>query len=354
MSSPVDAPRGETSSRFSVRSVALAVLLTVLAVLLILELIPSNYYLLMPGEARSVAPLIAVKGHPRSAERGDLLMTDVTFYKVNHKLEELYGRFSRNSELVATQEFSGGLSQSQYIKLNQTLMDNSIEDAEAAALREIPGYHPRYARKSPLVAYLLPKSPAARALKLGDAIKEINGTPVRRSDQVRTLIRRVHPRDVIHLRVLRKNKFLSIAIKTIPSTNGQPSKNGKTALIGVQVRDKLILPVKITIKPGNVVGPSAGMMFALGIIQRLEKGNLTKGCKIAGTGTIDAEGTVGPIGGAKQKVVAASQSGARYFLVPNVKDNVQPARANRGDVTVVPVRTLSEAVRFLRGIKPCR
>ena len=94
--------------------------------------------------------------------------------------------------------------------------------------------------------------------------------------------------------------------------------------------------------------------FSLGIVQRLQKQDLTHGCKVAGTGTIDFDGAVGAIGGAKQKIIAAQRTGARYFLVPDVPDNVRPAMANRGDITVLPVKTLREALARLSRIKPCR
>jgi PDZ domain-containing protein len=142
-------------------------------------------------------------------------------------------------------------------------------------------------------------------------------------------------------------------VRTIASKNGVPDKHGKTALVGIYVQDQIVFPVKISIKPGDIGGPSAGLMFSLGIIERLQRHSITHGCTVAGTGTIDYQGNVGAIGGAKQKIIAARDAGAKYFFVPNVKDNLQPALSARGNVTVVPVKTLRQAVDYLKHIKPC-
>jgi PDZ domain-containing protein len=146
---------------------------------------------------------------------------------------------------------------------------------------------------------------------------------------------------------------MNVATTTVRSTNGVPAANGKTALIGIEVQDQLRFPVSIHINAGNIVGPSAGLMFALGIIQRLSPTDITHGCKVAGTGTIDFNGNVGAIGGAKQKIIAAGNAGAKYFFVPDVKENVDPAMASRGNVTVVPVSTLRQALTYLRHMQPC-
>jgi PDZ domain-containing protein len=141
---------------------------------------------------------------------------------------------------------------------------------------------------------------------------------------------------------------------TVAATETAGHVKQRVAIIGVVVQDRFSFPVKISINVGDIGGPSAGMMFALGIIQILERHDLTHGCIVAGTGTIDSSGNVGPIGGAKQKIIAARRAGARYFLVPDTPDNVGPARSARGGVEVVPVKTLRQALGFLQRLKPCR
>jgi PDZ domain-containing protein len=115
-----------------------------------------------------------------------------------------------------------------------------------------------------------------------------------------------------------------------------------------------VFPVKISINAGDISGPSAGLMFSLGIVERLEQRDIAHGCKVAGTGTIDYNGAVGVIGGTKQKILAARAAGVQYFLVPNAPENRIPAMQNRGSVTVVPVKTLRQALTYLNSLKPCK
>ena len=330
-------------------------LLLVAAVVVVLEIIPANAYVILPGEAVPVEPMIKIQGQSISKSSGNLYMTDVSYYKANHLLEQLYGELNPDADIEQVQTFSGGLSQSQYVQYNSDLMVGSIQQAEAAALSAARGYKPHYLQLGPQVVFVLPHTPAAALLRPGDIIKEVNGMPVHTTRSVAPLVRRTTPGGIVHLVVSRNGHILQFAVRTVPSSNGRLDPKGKTALIGIDMQDqvKLKLPIKISISVGNIGGPSAGLMFTLGIIERLQHQDLTHGCKVAGTGTIDVSGKVGEIGGAKQKIIAARNAGARYFLVPDVLDNLNPARAHRGNVTVVPIQTLKQALTFLHGLKPC-
>jgi Lon-like protease len=355
MSLPAESQAEEKSvrGRPSILSIVVGIVLVLVVIVGALEILPSNYYILLPGDALAVAPMISISGHPPRSRTSNLYMTDVTFIKSDHLLEEMYGRLNPGADLEKPAQFSGGLSQTQYLKLNASLMDDSTHQAEAAALNTLPGYHPTYAATGPKIVFLVPKTPAARLLKLGDVVEYVNGKRVKRASQVAPLVRKVKPADKVTLGILRKGRLIRLVITTVHSTNGVPNKRGSTALIGIQVQDQLKFPVKIRINAGNIVGPSAGLMFALGIIQRLSPTDITHGCKVAGTGTIDFNGDVGAIGGAKQKIIAANNAGAKYFFVPDVKDNLDPALANRGSVTVVPVKTLRQALAYLKHMQPC-
>jgi PDZ domain-containing protein len=355
MSLPAEAPADDkpTRRRPSILSIVVGIVLVVVLIVGALEILPSDYYILLPGDALAVAPMISIAGHPIRNHAGNLYMTDVTFIKSDHLLEELYGRLNPGADLEKPQQFSGGLSQAQYLKLNAGLMDDSTHQAEAAALSTVPGYHPSFASTGPRIVFLVPKTPASRVLKEGDVIEYVNSQRVKRAAQVAPLVRKVQPGQKVQLRILRKSRLIRLVVTTVRSTNGVPTVKGKTALIGIEVQDQLTFPVKIHINAGNIVGPSAGLMFALGIVQRLSPTDITHGCKVAGTGTIDVSGDVGAIGGAKQKIIAANNAGAKYFFVPDVKENRDPAMAHRGNVTVVPVKTLHQALSLLRHLQPC-
>jgi Lon-like protease len=328
-------------------------LLVVAAVLLVLYLIPSNEYLLMPGDAVPVGPLIKVQGHPQRASGSDLFLTDVSFLKADHLLVQLYGQLNSQDDLETATQFTGGISESKYITLNTDLMSQSIDAAKAAALSTIPGLHPRLAKTGPKIAELVPGSNAEKVLKLGDVILDISGHRIHTANQVKPIVLASKPGTVFPMTILRGKETLHVRVKTVASTNGLPAKNGKTSLIGILVQDQIIFPIKITISHGNIVGPSAGLMFSLGIVNDLSKTDITKGCKIAGTGTIDPSGAVGEIGGAKQKIIAANNAGVKYFLVPDVAANRNPAEHYRGSVTVVPVKTLQSALTYLKKMPAC-
>jgi PDZ domain-containing protein len=319
----------------------------------VLELIPANVYVFLPGQALAVAPMISVKGHPERPKPGQLLLTDVSLYKANHLLEQLWGELQAGSDTEPASVVAGGLSESQYNQFNAQLMTDSAQQAEIAALFQVPGLHPKLTPPGPLIDSVLPGTPAARVLRLGDVLVAVNDRRVPTLADVHRQLGRVTPGQIVNLLLLRQGHQLRIPVRTIASTNGQPVKGGKRALIGISLSPRFTLPIKISVDAGNIGGPSAGLMFALGIIQRLVPQDITHGCTIAGTGTIDFTGAVGPIGGAKQKIIAARNAGARYFFVPDESDNVQPAEANRGDVTVVPVKTLEQALTYLKHIKPC-
>lgn len=356
MSMPDEQPVPEERKRrrFGVSDLFIP-LLIVLLIVGALELIPANQYMLLPGQALPVEPMIHIKGYPSLHTRGHLFMVDVTLYKVNHLLEEIYGKLDPNAELLPAQDVAGNMSEKQYLQYNVQLMDTSQQSAEAAALAVARGYH------APLdvqLAYVLPNTPAAQVLQPGDIITAIDGHAIHDVSQVRPLVRALHPGQFVRMSLARGGVIKHVRVRTVPSSNGVPNKHGKVALVGISVQNVLkrnaSLPIKVSISAGNIGGPSAGLMFTLGIIERLERRDITHGCQVAGTGTIDFSGAVGPIGGARQKIIAAGRAGAHYFFVPNDSQDVHDAMASRGSITVVPVASLQQAMNYLNHLKPCK
>lgn len=331
------------------------VILILAVVLLVLYLIPANEYALAPGDAVAVEPLISIKGHPLKNTSGRLFLTDVTFYKVDRLLEDLYFRCCRSgTDLQPAAAFSGGLSESQYIQLSALDMQDSIQQAEAAALTKVAGYRPTFATTGPKIVQVIPRVPASHVLHVGDVIEYVDGHRIHRADQVRRFAGGTPPGGTVLLEVLRDGKRRKLPVRTIAIPRDVQHSPTQKSLIGISVEDQLRFPLKISIQPGDIVGPSAGLMFSLGIVQRLQPGDITRGCPVAGTGTIQADGSVGEIGGVKQKIIGARNAGAKVFFVPNVPDNLLPALQNRGEVRVVPVKKLGDALRFLRTMQPCK
>ncbi|MGE5694894.1 MAG: PDZ domain-containing protein [Candidatus Sericytochromatia bacterium] len=183
--------------------------------------------------------------------------------------------------------------------------------------------------------------PSHGKLAAGDAIEKVNGTPVTGVDQFQDLLKKTRPGDSIVVDYRRKDAPPG----TTTITLGQ-NKDRDYGYVGVAVRDAPWAPFKITFNLANVGGPSAGLMFALAVVDKLTTGELTANKFVAGTGTIDSDGKVGPIGGITHKMLAAHEAGASVFLVP--ADNCAEARTGNEDgLELVKVETLGQAVDAL-------
>lgn len=222
---------------------------------------------------------------------------------------------------------------------NQMLMDQSREEATAAALREL-GYA---VPTEVVIDSIVPDSPAAAVLAEGDAITEIAGQMVEDAQTVQRAVVSAEPGTTVTLTVMRAGEALSFEVTPASGFAAVP-------VIGVSLRTVYDFPFPVTIQLQNVGGPSAGMMFALGIIDKLTPEDETGGLTIAGTGTMTASGEVGPIGGIRQKLFGAQQAGATWFLAP--ADNCAEVVGHVPDgMGVVRVETLSDARTALDRIR---
>jgi PDZ domain-containing protein len=188
-------------------------------------------------------------------------------------------------------------------------------------------------------------TPAYGVLKRGDVITAVDGTPVSCHRDAAALIRAHPPGTPVELAILRSGKTEKFHLVT-RNIQGH-------AVVGVQVEESFIFPFSVKISIANIGGPSAGMMFALGIIDKLTPANLTGGAFIAGTGEIEANGNVDPIGGIQQKMIGARDAGATVFLTPaaNCPDT---AGAVPAGLRLIKVSTLSGAIRDLDALKAGR
>jgi len=223
---------------------------------------------------------------------------------------------------------------------NTALMVDSQEEATAAALLDL-GYDVG-ARVA--VHGFSDDSAAEGILEVGDVVVAADGTPIETTQDLRDVINAGEGAPIT-LEVERDGETVETAV-----TPRRGAIDGEEVwLIGVTTMNEFVFPIDVTIQLDNIGGPSAGMMFALGIIDTLTPGELTGGEHIAGTGTIDAAGTVGPIGGIRQKLYGALDAGADYFLAP--LDNCGEVVGHvPGDLQVVAVSTLDEAVEAVETI----
>lgn len=221
------------------------------------------------------------------------------------------------------------------------MMVDSQKEATAAALT-----HLGYDVKPMVRVYSLTDDSAAQGiLQKDDIIRAADGEPITQTDELRAIINAADGAPV-ELTVERGGETLTESVTPKRVTSGGES----TWLIGVSTTHDYDFPIDVTIQLDNVGGPSAGMMFALGIIDTLTPGELNGGEIVAGTGTIDAAGTVGPIGGIRQKMYGAVGEGADWFLAP--ADNCDEVVGHIPDgLRVFSVAKLDDALAVLDAIR---
>jgi PDZ domain-containing protein len=222
-------------------------------------------------------------------------------------------------------------------------MSQSQSDAVTAALFEL-GYHPTSEHVT--VSAAEPTAPAAKVLDPGDVILAVNGTAVSTVPQLRVVVGKVTPGSPVSVTFRRDGKTRTVRIKTVKGSAGKAivgfTPDRTATFAGVKVH--------IGIDPDVIGGPSAGTALALGIVDKLTPGGLTGGRTIAGTGTVDGFGRVGPIGGIQQKIAAAAHAGATVFFAP--ADECPDAKAAAPkSLTLVKIATLSGAAKALTAIK---
>jgi Lon-like protease len=333
------------------RSLTLSIAgLATLIAIAVAVLVPVPYVILGPGPTlntlgkdSSGQPLISIAGHPTYPTSGNLNLVTISLQGgpgVNLNIFQALRAWLDPSEAVVPESelYPPGQSAQETQAQDTEQMASSQDTATAAALSELHiGFQTQV-----IVMQTVPGYPASTVLKTGDQIVAVDGKPVTGQSSLTSMITSHPAGTVLHLTVLRGGKTLSLQVT---------SKNsGGTPIIGVQVEEQYKFPFPVKISVGDIGGPSAGMMFALGIIDKLTPMNLTGGKFIAGTGEITAAGQVGPIGGIQQKMVAARSAGATIFLTPagNCSDT---AGAVPAGLRIVKVGTLSQAITDLEAIK---
>jgi len=329
-------------------TLAIAGLATVVAIV-VAVLLPVPYVILGPGPTlntlgeSSGQPLITISGHPTYKTTGNLNLVTVSYQGgpgSDMNIFQALRAWVDPSEAVVpeTELFPAGQSAQQTQAQDTEEMTSSQQTATAAALTEL---HIPYQTVVSVVS-TVPGYPASKVLKAGDVIEAVDGKPVTDQTSLSSMIM-AHPTGtVITLEVLRAGKTLTVPVASKAS--------GGTAVIGVEAQEQYKFPFTVSISVGDIGGPSAGMMFALGIIDKLTPDNLTGGKFIAGTGEITASGQVQPIGGIQQKMVGARSAGATIFLTPagNCSDTTGAVPAG---LRLVKVSTLSQAMSDLEAIK---
>jgi PDZ domain-containing protein len=331
-----------------------SVLLALLAGLLLL--LPVPYARLAPGPATDTLgesngkPLIVITGHESYPPSGHLDMTTVSITNPDHRMtliEALSGWFSSGVAVVPKETvYDTSKSAAQIDAENTQEMELSQKHATAAALLalHIPGVISHV-----VVSALTSGTPAYGKLKVADEIEKIDSKVVNTPQDVVDDVRAHKPGDQVTFLVKRTSNGAEQELTEVLTTTKNPG-DPKLPYVGISPDRDYTFPFQVKIELDNVGGPSAGMMFALGIIERLTQGGITGGKTIAGTGTITDDGVIGKIGGIQMKILGAKRAGATVFLVPadNCRDAMQ---GPPNGIELVRVDKLSTALTALTAIR---
>ena len=337
-------------SRRTVATVVVSCLLVVLAALAVV--VPVPYVTMSPGPTVNVLgrsgdkPIIAVRGHRTFPTQGDLRLTTVSVTNPTRRVglgEVLKAWFDRKRAVYPRDViYPPQQSADQVEQQSSVEMVSSQDTAVAAALTEL-GY------KLPLQTEVLAVtkgSPADGKLRTRDRILRINGKEITDAQQVSKAVQAAGSGGTATFVVRRGHGTSTVQVQPKPAPKG----SGRKAIVGVQIGTGYDFPFDVSVRLAqDIGGPSAGLMFSLGVYDTLTPGSLTRGTDIAGTGTIDARGRVGPIGGIQQKIVAAADAGAKIFFVPPGNcGSAEHADVTKDQIKLVKAPTMHSALHSLR------
>jgi PDZ domain-containing protein len=314
---------------------------------LVLYTVPSHNYLLLPDRAHPVAPLVTVQGARGQKDGGGIYYVDV-FERRASLFESLFPWIHNGSTLVPARLIvPPGVSDKAARLADLRAMAISQKVAAAVALRRL-GYKVVVRPSGVIVAELESTSHANGKVQTGDLIVSVNGDPTHTIAQLRTAMSKVKPGAVVSLALVRGSQHLITNVKTMPDPLDK-----RRAIVGFAPEQaaQIRLPLKVDIDAGNVGGPSAGLAFALEVMEKLGH-NVDHGYKVAATGEIELNGAVTAIGGVKQKTVGAHATGVDVFLVPVAGDNAKEAEHYAHGLRIIPVKSFAQALHALATLPP--
>jgi PDZ domain-containing protein len=283
-------------------------------------------------------PVIAVNGAPTTKSAGQLRLVTIEVQPSLTLLDAMRGWLAHDYAVVPRELiYPPDKSQKQVDAENATSFKESQTSAETSALRKL-GYPVEVT-----VTQITAGFDAATVLATGDIITAVDGTPVTSLQKLTDLVRAKPVGTARQVSYKRQGDTRTASITTKKGDDGNPR-------LGVGVEQKQPHPFDLKIQLDQIGGPSAGLMFTLGIIDTLKTEDLTGGVIIAGTGTIDDEGAVGPIGGIPQKLVAAKAAKAKVFLTPEANCAEAVANSQPG-LPLIKVGTLDDALNALDALR---
>jgi len=306
----------------------------------VIWLAPSDDYLLLPDEAHPVAPLVSVSKPKPGGGKDGIFFVDLIQRRAS-LAESFWPSIRDGATLVPESRVNPhGIAESVRRQADLGQMARSQEIAAAVAMREL-GYDVTVGEDGAFVASIFSDLPAAGKIFPGEVIVAVDGKPVRSTLDLQRLISARKPGTPVKLTLQHSKGRRQVTLTTAANPD-----DASRSVIGVLVEQAadIRLPIDVAIDAGNIGGPSAGLAFALGVMEKLGR-DVDHGKKVAATGELTLDGSVLQIGGIKQKTIGARQAGVDAFLVP--VGNAAEAKRYADGLKIIPVTSVNQAVRRL-------
>jgi len=326
-----------------------------LILLVISGLIRVPYVLITPGPAYSTIgeisgqQFITISGTQTFPTEGDLFMTTVSEFGGPDEgidlFQAIWGWLDPTQEVAPRETFyDESISQEENRQQNIEAFSTSQTYAIGAALNylELP------VTENVVITSITAEAPAVDKLRAGDKVLEVDGVVTKTPKEVAAAVRKNPVGTLVNFKVSRSGSILDIQVKSAGRVDDPTTEENEDGIpyVGIGLDMQYLANFNVQFAETNIGGPSAGMMFGLAIVDLLTPGALTQGKQIAGTGTIDGAGNVGPIGGAARKLIGAKEAGATLFLLPSSNCSEIKGGTPKG-LTVVPVETLTDAINAI-------
>lgn len=332
----------------------------IIAVLVLISMyFPVSYFIISPGSAIEVDTLVEVEDS--YDENGDFMLTTVSMYYASFA-SYIYSKFNSFMNAVPKEYIlAEGEKQEDYADRQIYVMDESQEKAIIAAFRYLD--LPLEIKENGLIITGISNdSPSKDVLEVGDKIISVDNHPINKLDELLNLLEGKKENEVVNVEFLRDSEVFSKDIALYDLNEGNIDAENLESRVGIGIFTyedwDIITSKNIKFNSEDIGGPSAGLMFTLEIINQLTPEDLTKGYRVAGTGTINEDGVVGQIGSARMKVKAANEEDADFFFVPkdivegdeNEKNAIQSNEDLGNPLNIIPVANLAEAVEYLQNL----
>ncbi len=324
--------------------------------------LPIPYYIEKPGSTIDLKELITVNGQT-DEQPGSFSLTSVGIQRAT-LVTALKAKMSPFEDLISKEDLFGSASDEEYERIQRYYMNSSQNSAIEQALKEADRPY-TFEYKGVYVMGVVPESNFYGKISVGDTVTKVDGKRFENNQEFMDYVQSQKIGTEVAVTFIQDDQTRTEKGKLIELSTNKKAGIGITLVDHTEISSK----DKVEFHVDNIGGPSAGLMFTLEIYEQLTGKDLRKGKQIAGTGTIDSDGTVGRIGGIDKKVASASQQGVEIFFAPDdeltaeqqsanpeFKSNYQEAKAAlkkiKSDMKIVPVKTLQDALDYLEKMTP--